>query len=139
MEEFKNERKEQEIVFSKSVKAGKRIYYLDVKRSRNNDLFLAITESKKKFAEDENAPVMYEKHKIFLYKEDFEKFTDALTEIIGFINENNAANGARDIREFRSYRAEQPVVAEVVEEAAAVEAAPVTEEKKYDFDVDFEI
>ncbi len=139
MEEFKNERKEQEIVFSKSVKAGKRIYYLDVKRSRNNDLFLAITESKKKFAEDENAPVMYEKHKIFLYKEDFEKFTDALTEIIGFINENNAANGARDIREFRSYRAEQPVVAEVVEEAAAVEAAPATEEKKYDFDVDFEI
>ena len=139
MEEFKNERKEQEIVFSKSVKAGKRIYYLDVKRSRNNDLFLAITESKKKFAEDENAPVMYEKHKIFLYKEDFEKFTDALTEIIGFINENNAANGARDIREFRSYRAEQPVVAEVAEEAAAVEAAPVTEEKKYDFDVDFEI
>ena len=139
MEEFKNERKEQEIVFSKSVKAGKRIYYLDVKRSRNNDLFLAITESKKKFAEDENAPVMYEKHKIFLYKEDFEKFTDALTEIIGFINENNAANGARDIREFRSYRAEQPVVAEVAEEAPVEEAAPVTEEKKYDFDVDFEI
>ena len=134
--EFKNERKEQEIVFSKSVKAGKRIYYLDVKRSRNNDLFLAITESKKKFAEDENAPVMYEKHKIFLYKEDFEKFTDALTEIIGFINENNAANGARDIREFRSYRNEQsaPVVETLVEEEA-----PVLEEKKYNFDVDFEI
>lgn len=137
MEEFKNERKEQEIVFSKSVKAGKRIYYLDVKRSRNNDLFLAITESKKKFAEDESAPVMYEKHKIFLYKEDFEKFTDALTEIIGFINENNAANGARDIREFRSYRNEQP--APVATEAPAVEEAPATEEKKYDFDVDFEI
>jgi hypothetical protein len=110
-----------------------------VKRSRNNDLFLAITESKKKFAEDENAPVMYEKHKIFLYKEDFEKFTDALTEIIGFINENNAANGARDIREFRSYRAEQPVATAVVEEAPALETAPATEEKKYDFDVDFEI
>lgn len=137
MEEFKNERKEQEIVFSKSVKAGKRIYYLDVKRSRNNDLFLAITESKKKFAEDENAPVMYEKHKIFLYKEDFEKFTDALTEIIGFINENNAANGARDIREFRSYRSEQ--AAPVVTEVPVVEEAPATEEKKYDFDVDFEI
>ena len=134
MEEFKNERKEQEIVFSKSVKAGKRIYYLDVKRSRNNDLFLAITESKKKFAEDENAPVMYEKHKIFLYKEDFEKFTGALTEIIGFINENNAANGARDIREFRSYRNEQPI-----QEVAPVEEPVVTEEKKYDFDVDFEI
>lgn len=87
MEEFKNERKEQEIVFSKSVKAGKRIYYLDVKRSRNNDLFLAITESKKKFAEDENAPVMYEKHKIFLYKEDFEKFSEGLEEVIKFIKD----------------------------------------------------
>jgi hypothetical protein len=80
---------------------------------------------------------MYEKHKIFLYKEDFEKFTDALTEIIGFINENNAANGARDIREFRSYRNEQ--AAPVATEAPVVEAAPATEEKKYDFDVDFEI
>ena len=88
MEEFKNERKEQEIVFSKSVKAGKRIYYLDVKRSRNNDLFLAITESKKKFAEDENAPVMYEKHKIFLYKEDFEKFTEGLEEVLNYIKTN---------------------------------------------------
>ena len=127
MEEFKNERKEQEIVFSKSVKAGKRIYYLDVKRSRNNDLFLAITESKKKFAEDENAPVMYEKHKIFLYKEDFEKFTDALTEIIGFINENNAANGARDIREFRSYRNEQP--APVATEAPATEGTTTENEQ----------
>ena len=87
MEEFKNERKEQEIVFSKSVKAGKRIYYLDVKRSRNNDLFLAITESKKKFAEDENAPVMYEKHKIFLYKEDFEKFMTGLQQAIQFITD----------------------------------------------------
>ena len=54
-----------------------------------------------------------------------------------FINENNAANGARDIREFRSYRNEQP--APVATEAPAVEEAPATEEKKYDFDVDFEI
>lgn len=91
MEEFKNERKEQEIVFSKSVKAGKRIYYLDVKRSRNNDLFLAITESKKKFAEDENAPVMYEKHKIFLYKEDFGKFIEGLQQAIQFITEEQGA------------------------------------------------
>ena len=59
-----------------------------------------------------------------------------MTEIIGFINENNAANGARDIREFRSFRNEQPAA---VVEAPVVEAAPATEEKKYDFDVDFEI
>jgi len=103
MEDFRNEKKEQDIIFSKAVKAGKRIYYLDVKKSRNNDLFLSVTESKKKFLSDEeNAPFSIEKHKIFLYKEDFEKFQDALTEIIDFINRNNEANGAQDIR-FRRY------------------------------------
>lgn len=103
MEDFRNEKKEQDIIFSKAVKAGKRIYYLDVKKSRNNDLFLSITESKKKFLSDEeNAPFSIEKHKIFLYKEDFDKFQEALTEILDFINRNNAANGAQDIR-FRHY------------------------------------
>lgn len=103
MEDFRNEKREQDIIFSKAVKAGKRIYYLDVKKSRNNDLFLSVTESKKKFLSDEeNAPFSIEKHKIFLYKEDFEKFQDALTEIIDFINRNNEANGAQDIR-FRRY------------------------------------
>lgn len=102
MEDFRNEKKEQDIIFSKAVKAGKRIYYLDVKKSRNNDLFLSVTESKKKFLSDEeNAPFSIEKHKIFLYKEDFEKFQDALTEIIDFINRNNEANGAQDIRSRR--------------------------------------
>ncbi len=99
MEDFRNEKREQDIIFSKAVKAGKRIYYLDVKKSRNNDLFLSVTESKKKFLSDEeNAPFSIEKHKIFLYKEDFEKFQDALTEIIDFINRKNEANGAQDIR-----------------------------------------
>ena len=103
MEDFRNEKREQDIIFSKAVKAGKRIYYLDVKKSRNNDLFLSVTESKKKFLSDEeNAPFSIEKHKIFLYKEDFEKFQDALTEIIDFINRNNEANGAQDIR-YRRY------------------------------------
>jgi len=103
MEDFRNEKREQDIIFSKAVKAGKRIYYLDVKKSRNNDLFLSVTESKKKFLSDEeNAPFSIEKHKIFLYKEDFEKFQEALTEIIDFINRNNEANGAQDIR-FRRY------------------------------------
>lgn len=103
MEDFRNEKKEQDIIFSKAVKAGKRIYYLDVKKSRNNDLFLSITESKKKFlSEEENAPFSIEKHKIFLYKEDFDKFQEALTEILDFINRNNAANGVQDIR-FRRY------------------------------------
>ncbi|MDD2286500.1 MAG: DUF3276 family protein [Paludibacter sp.] len=80
------EKKDNEIIYSKSIKAGKRIYYLDVKKSRNEDLFLAITESKKKVnGFDQEAQVTYEKHKIFLYKEDFNKFLEGLEDVIGFI------------------------------------------------------
>ena len=74
-----DKKQEQDIVFSRAIKTGKRIYYLDVKRTRTDDLFLAITESKKRVTgTDENAQVTFEKHKIFLYREDFEKFTTAL-------------------------------------------------------------
>ena len=84
MEERRFEdRKEPEIVYSKSVKAGKRIYYLDVKKARNEDLYLCITESKKKIGEDD-VP-QFEKHKIFLYKEDFATFTDSLSDVINFV------------------------------------------------------
>lgn len=80
------EKRDNEIVYSRSIKAGKRIYYLDVKKSRNDDLFLAITESKKKVSTtDQDAPITYEKHKIFLYKEDFSKFMEGMEEVIGFI------------------------------------------------------
>ena len=62
----KNKAEDKEIVFSKTVKAGKRIYYLDVKKSRKDEMFLAITESKKVFLEEGNEPqVSFEKHKIF--------------------------------------------------------------------------
>ena len=80
------EKKDSEIIYSKAIKAGKRIYYLDVKKSRNEDLYLAITESKKKVTGfDEDAQVTYEKHKIFLYKEDFDKFIEGLEDVVGFI------------------------------------------------------
>lgn len=80
------DKKDNEIIYSKSIKAGKRIYYLDVKKSRNDDLFLAITESKKKVnGVDQDLQVTYEKHKIFLYKEDFNKFVEGLEDVIGFI------------------------------------------------------
>ncbi len=78
---------DKEIVFSKSIKAGKRIYYLDVKKNRKDEMFLAITESKKIISgEGDNAQVSFEKHKIFLYKEDFEKFSNGLAQAIDFIN-----------------------------------------------------
>lgn len=74
---------DREDVYSKAVRAGKRTYFFDVKSTRGRDLYLTITESKKRTHEDGSAS--YEKHKIFLYKEDFEKFLegykDALAEI----------------------------------------------------------
>ena len=85
MENRRNEdRKEPEIVYSRSVKAGKRIYYLDVKKARNEDLYLCITESKKRSAGDEENP-QFEKHKLFLYKEDFAHFTEELNDVINFV------------------------------------------------------
>lgn len=77
---------DKEIVFSQSIKAGKRIYYLDVKKNRKDEMFLAITESKKIVTgEGDDSQVSFEKHKIFLYKEDFEKFLNGLQQAIGFI------------------------------------------------------
>lgn len=92
MEEFKKksavEMSDKEIIFSKSIKAGKRIYYLDVKKNRKDEMFLAITESKKIVSgEGDDSQVSFEKHKIFLYKEDFEKFMNGLTQAVEFINE----------------------------------------------------
>ena len=91
MEEFKKRsvaEGDKEIVFSKAIKAGKRIYYLDVKKNRKDEMFLAITESKKVVSgEGADAQVNFEKHKIFLYKEDFEKFTEGLKQAIQFITD----------------------------------------------------
>ena len=69
---------DKEILYSKTIKAGKRIYYLDVKKNLKDDLFLAVTESKKVQPKN-GTQVSFEKHKIFLYKEDFDKFMDGMT------------------------------------------------------------
>lgn len=84
MEKNQEERREQEIVYSRSVKAGKRIYYLDVRKARNNDLYLSITESKRRQVEEGEAP-SFEKHKVFLYKEDFAHFTEGLQDVIAYV------------------------------------------------------
>lgn len=87
------EKKDNDIIYSRAIKAGRRIYYLDVKKSRNDDLFLAITESKKKISgTNDDIQVSYEKHKIFLYKEDFEKFVEGLNDVIGFIQNDKNEN-----------------------------------------------
>ena len=75
-----------EEIFSQAVRAGKRTYFFDVKATRRNDYYLTITESKKRFNQDGKS--YYEKHKIFLYKEDFEKFVDGLQAAVEYIKEN---------------------------------------------------
>ena len=69
-------------IYSQRVRAGKRTYFFDVKATRSNDYYLTITESKRKFKDD---GYFYEKHKIFLYKEDFDKFVDALNGTVGHV------------------------------------------------------
>ncbi|GMO32573.1 MAG: hypothetical protein Pg6B_01500 [Candidatus Azobacteroides pseudotrichonymphae] len=73
------------IVFSKVIPAGKRIYYLDVRQTRRGDMFLTLTESKKIIENSESNVFRFEKQKLFLYQEDFNKFMEGLDETISFI------------------------------------------------------
>ena len=86
-EDYRSDGAGREEIHSKAVRAGKRTYFFDVKATRRNDYYLTITESKKRFNRD--GKFFYEKHKLFLYKEDFDKFADSLNEIIAFIREAN--------------------------------------------------
>lgn len=79
---------DRDLVFSEAVKAGKRIYYFDVKQSKNGERYVSITESKKIVEGTfENPRISFEKHKIFLYKEDYDKFLNA------FLNTLQVAKG----------------------------------------------
>ncbi len=73
---------DREEIFSKKVKAGKRTYFFDIKSTRANDFYLTITESKRRV---NGESFTYEKHKIFLYKEDFFKFAEALNETVDHV------------------------------------------------------
>ncbi len=70
-------------VYSKVVRAGKRTYFFDVKATKGNDLYITLTESKKTY--NGNGQDNYQKHKIFLYKEDFEKFKEGLEDVLAKI------------------------------------------------------
>ena len=94
-------------LFSKAVKDGKRTYFFDVKTTKGDEQYITITESKRRFDTDQNR-FFYEKHKIFLYKEDFEKVAKGLNDAINFVqtgeypedyyevNENNYNEGVED-------------------------------------------
>ena len=77
------EKPERQEIFSRAVRAGKRTYFFDVKSTRRNDYYLTITESKKRF--NKEGRYYFEKHKVFLYKEDFDKFLEGLNDVIEFI------------------------------------------------------
>jgi len=105
-------------IYSKPVRAGKRTYFFDVKATKNNDYYLTITESKRKVEKD--GRFSYDKHKIFLYKEDFEKFAAGLEEVVQFIKEKC------------------PVQERVYTEPSENQAQAKAPEKKDFMDVDFD-
>lgn len=86
----------QEEIYSEAVRAGKRTYFFDVKSTRSDELYLTITESKKRF-NNEDGKFYFEKHKIFLYKEDFDKFRDGLSKSIEYIENQEEATADTSI------------------------------------------
>ena len=80
----KEQRKEE--LYSQAIPAGKRRYFFDVKETRGGDKFITITESRKLF-DNNTGDFFFEKNKMFLYKEDFEKFREGLDEVITYIKD----------------------------------------------------
>lgn len=113
-------------IYSKSVRAGKRTYFFDVKSTRGNDLYLTITESKRRYNDD--GSFRYEKHKLFLYKEDFEKFQDGFEDALGKIKE---------LQSTEEYKVKETYIPAT--EATTEEAPAKVEESESSFtDVSFE-
>jgi hypothetical protein len=136
---YENNDKKMESVYSKRIRAGKRrTYFFDVRATRGNDYFLTITESRKRF--DDNG---YDRHKIFLYKEDFNKFIKALGEAIDYVKTdlmpdfdfdafnheyNDAEGGEGAHSESHGTQSEVPEMVAVVSpeiETEAIEETPV--------------
>ena len=134
------ETQDNEIQFSRTVKAGKRIYYLDIKKDRHGELYMSITESKRvKDATEEERPV-FEKHKIFLYREDMERFAAAFMAAAEYA-ENNCPPHARHRRDPHNERfvtegqmAELNEYDENDDEFADPQVKPLSE---FRFDIDF--
>ena len=105
-----SDQKNREEIYSRPVRAGKRTYFFDVKATRGQDLYMTITESKRRFDADGN--VHYQKHKIFLYREDFENFEEGFVDAVQKIEELMATGNYRDPIAERKAKAEAEPVAE---------------------------
>jgi hypothetical protein len=119
----KEEKSGKEEIFTRVVRAGKRTYFFDVKATRSDDFYLTITESKKRMGKE--GKVFYEKHKIFLYKEDFEKFTDGLKDAVDYIGNGNGST---------SVVTSEPVKKEPVKSETRVTEVSTGEFTDVDFD-----
>jgi hypothetical protein len=105
MEETENKDRERGEIFSRPVRAGKRTYFFDVKATVGEEYYITITESKRRF-NNEQGKFFYEKHKLFLYKEDFDKFANGLSDVIEFIRTGKAPD--RPEYEHETMVAEEP-------------------------------
>lgn len=121
--EKKTDSKFNQEIHSEIVRAGKRTYFMDVKSTRNNEYYLTITESKKRYGE--NGKFHYEKHKIFLYKEDFENFADSLQDVLDYIRKNQPEQESIHEAEMTNKKPEEKVDS-------------VSETEKSFSDIDFE-
>ena len=116
---------DKDLVFSEGVKAGKRIYYFDVKQSRNGDKYIAITESKKiNEGTPENPRFVFQKHKLFLYKEDYEKFVDALNRTL------DVAKGVVSVEEAQKAKAQREAAYAKEEAIEGARSAAVEEDEE---------
>lgn len=141
---YENNDKKMDSVYSKRIKAGKRrTYFFDVRETRGNDYYLTITESRKRFDSDG-----YDRHKIFLYKEDFNKFVKGLTEAVDYVKtelmpdfdfdafnhdtpyegeEAGESNNSYAAAAPASYTAQAEEVAEPVSETPKMDATPAAD------------
>ena len=124
---------EKDEIFSKVLRAGRRTYFFDVRATKADDYYLTITESKKH--EDNNGNSYYKKHKVYLYKEDFENFSNILGEVTDFILKSKGTEVISETHNpnFKKFEAEDVKV-----EAPKPPAEPVTETAKDFTNVDFD-
>ena len=85
------------ILFSRTVKAGRRVYYIDVKQDRRGQYYLSFTESKRVQDGTEIVPPVLEKHKIFLYQEDFQKFQEAFNAALDYVKEQQVPDSIESL------------------------------------------
>ncbi len=127
MEDNQDQGKERAEIYSQRVRAGKRTYFFDVKSTRSNDYYLTITESRRRYKDD---GFFYEKHKVFLYKEDFNKFMSALQDTIGYVKEELMPDYDFDQYEADQYEADNETNTEATTNEQ--ERSSVDDELKWD-------